>query len=158
AFVAVAIIPATLLTALFPMYWFGVDLNVMSLGGIVLSIGVLVDGAIIEVENVYRRVSLTGGAPEEILAAIEEVAPAVFLSLLTITVTFFPIFALTGQEGRLFQPLAAAKTIVMATAALMTLTLAPALRMLFSQKGLSRSKRSEERRWRKMSIYEAALR
>jgi Cu(I)/Ag(I) efflux system membrane protein CusA/SilA len=89
AFVAVAIIPATLFTSLIPMYWLGVNLNVMSLGGIVLSIGVLVDGAIIEVENVYRRVSLTGGGAREILAAIEEVAPAVFLSLLTVTVTFF---------------------------------------------------------------------
>jgi copper/silver efflux system protein len=156
AFVAVAIIPATLFTSLIPAYWLGVNLNIMSLGGIVLSIGVLVDGAIIEVENVYRRVSLTGGGGQEILAAIEEVAPAVFLSLLTITVTFFPIFALTGQEGRLFQPLAAAKTIVMATAAVMTITLAPALRMFFSQK--RRSKRSEERAGRKISIYEPALR
>jgi Cu(I)/Ag(I) efflux system membrane protein CusA/SilA len=158
AFVVVAIIPATLLTPLIPMYWFGVDLNVMSLGGIVLSIGVLVDGAIIEVENVYRRVTLTGGGPQEILAAIEEVTPAVFLSLLTITVTFFPIFALTGQEGRLFRPLAEAKTIVMATAALFTITLAPALRMLFSQKRLNRSAHSEEWRWGKTSIYERALR
>jgi Cu(I)/Ag(I) efflux system membrane protein CusA/SilA len=158
AFVAVAIIPATLLTALIPMYWFGVNLNIMSLGGIVLSIGVLVDGAIIEVENVYRRVRLTGGGNQEILAAIEEVAPAVFLSLLTITVTFFPIFALTGQEGCLFQPLAAAKTIVMATAALLTITLAPALRMLFSQKKPKRLERSEEWPLRKISIYEPALR
>jgi len=156
AFVAVAIIPATLFTSLIPTYWLGVNLNVMSLGGIVLSIGVLVDGAIIEVENIYRRVSLTGGGAQEILAAIEEVAPAVFLSLLTITVTFFPIFALTGQEGRLFQPLAATKTIVMATAAVMTITLAPALCMLLS--GKRRSKRSEERAGRKISIYEPALR
>ena len=150
AFVAVAIIPATLLIALIPMLWFGVNLNIMSLGGIVLSIGVLVDGAIIEVENVYRRLKLTGGGEKEILRAMEEVTPAVFLSLLTITVTFFPIFALTGQEGRLFQPLAAAKTIVMATAALMTVTLAPALRMLFAG-GMSRS----EPRWQSLDRSEA---
>ena len=129
---AVAIIQATLSIALPLMLWFGVNLNVMSLEGIVLSIGVLVDGAIIEVENVYRRLKLTGADGKEILRAMEEVTPAVFLSLLTITVTFYPIFALTGHEGRLFRPLAAAKTIVMATAALLTVTLAPALRMRFS--------------------------
>jgi len=156
AFVAVAIIPATLLIALLPMFWFRVNLNIMSLGGIVLSIGVLVDGAIIEVENVYRRLKVKGGGGKEILRAMEEVTPAVFLSLLTITVTFFPIFALTGQEGRLFQPLAAAKTIVMVTAAVMTVTLAPALRMVFSG-GIPIS------RWRSSTvgrpmIYESALR
>lgn len=158
AFVAVAMIPATLLIALIPMFWFGVNLNIMSLGGIVLSIGVLVDGAIIEVENVDRRLKSKGGGEKEILCAMVEVTPAVFLSLLTITVTFFPIFALTGQEGRLFQPLAAAKTIVMATAAVMTLTLAPALRMLFVG-GTSRT----ETRWqssigRRLTIYESVLR
>jgi Cu(I)/Ag(I) efflux system membrane protein CusA/SilA len=131
AIIPVALIPATLLIALIPIYWFRVNLNVMSLGGIVLSIGVLVDGAIIQVENVYRNLKCEGGSSGEILRAIEEVTPAVFLSLLTITVTFFPIFALTGQEGRLFQPLAATKTIVMVTAALLTVTLAPALRMVF---------------------------
>jgi copper/silver efflux system protein len=158
AFVAVAIIPATLLIALIPMFWFGVSLNIMSLGGIILSIGVLVDGAIIEVENVYRRLKLTGGGAREILRAMEEVTPAIFLSLLTITVTFFPIFALTGQEGRLFQPLAAAKTIVMATAALMTVTLAPALRMLFVG-GTSRTEaRSQSSIGRRRTIYESVLR
>ena len=157
ALVAVAIIPATLLTALIPMFWFGVNLNIMSLGGIVLSIGVLVDGTIIEVENVYRRLQITGGGEPEILRAMAEVTPAVFLSLLTITVTFFPIFALTGQEGRLFQPLAAAKTIVMATAALLTVTLAPALRMLFA----SQTSRTGSRRQSaegEMTIYESVLR
>jgi Cu(I)/Ag(I) efflux system membrane protein CusA/SilA len=158
AFVAVAMIPATLLIALIPMFWFGVNLNIMSLGGVVLSIGVLVDGAIIEVENVYRRLKLTGGGENEILRAMEEVTPAVFLSLLTITVTFFPIFALTGQEGRLFQPLAAAKTIVMTTAALMTVTLAPALRMLFAGP-ISRIKsRRQSSIGRRLTIYESALR
>jgi Cu(I)/Ag(I) efflux system membrane protein CusA/SilA len=157
ALVAVAIIPATLLTALVPMFWFGVNLNIMSLGGIVLSIGVLVDGAIIEVENVYRKLQTTGGGEPEILRAMAEVTPAVFLSLLTITVTFFPIFALTGQEGRLFQPLAAAKTIVMATAALLTITLAPALRMLFA----NRTPRKVSRRQSpegQVTIYESILR
>jgi copper/silver efflux system protein len=158
AFAAVSIIPATLLIALLPMFWFGVNLNVMSLGGIVLSIGVLVDGAIIEVENVYRRLKLTGGGKEEILHAMEEVTPAVFLSLLTITVTFFPIFALRGQEGRLFQPLAAAKTIVMATAALLTLTLAPALRMLFAGGTARAATRRHSSRRRRPAIYESTLR
>ena len=109
-------------------------------------------------ESVYRNLKLTGGGEPEILCAIEEVTPAVFLSLLTITVIFLPIFALTGQEGRLFQPLAAAKTIVTATAALTSVTLAPALRILFT----GRTSRAESR-WqssirRKLTIYESALR
>jgi Cu(I)/Ag(I) efflux system membrane protein CusA/SilA len=158
ALVAVAIIPATLLIALLPMYWFGINLNIMSLGGIVLSIGVLVDGAIIEMENVYRRLQLTGGGKKEILGAMEEVTPAVFLSLLTITVTFIPIFALTGQEGRLFQPLAAAKTIVMATAALMTVTLAPALRMLFDGRRWGVAARRPSSSSRRGTNYESAVR
>jgi Cu(I)/Ag(I) efflux system membrane protein CusA/SilA len=158
AFIAVTIIPATLLTALLPMFWFGVNFNIMSLGGIVLSVGVLVDGAIIEVENVYRRLELGRGGKKEILRAIEEVTPAVFLSLLTITVTFFPIFALTGQEGRIFQPLAASKTIVMATAALLTVTLAPALRMLFSGETFLSKARRQSRIRRRATIYESALR
>ncbi|MBW0000983.1 MAG: efflux RND transporter permease subunit [Verrucomicrobia bacterium] len=131
ALVAVMVIPATLLISLLPMLWFGLNLNIMSIGGIILSIGVLVDGAIIQVENVHRKLQTAGGGRIKVLRALEEVTPAIFLSLLSITVTFFPIFALTGQEGRLFQPLAAAKTTVMVTAALMTLTLAPALRVLF---------------------------
>jgi copper/silver efflux system protein len=158
ALVAVAIIPATLLIGLIPMFWFGVNLNIISLGGIVLSIGVLVDGAIIEVENVYRRLKLTGGGEKEILCAIEEVTPAVFLSLLTITVTFFPIFGLTGQEGRLFRPLAAAKTIVMATAALMTLTLAPALRMVFAGGKSQTETRRRSSIGERLTIYESVLR
>ncbi len=157
ALVAVVIIPTTLLTALIPMFWFGVNLNIMSLGGIVLSIGVLVDGTIIEVENAYRRLQTTGGGEPEILRAMIEVAPAVFLSLLTITVTFFPIFALTGQEGRLFQPLAAAKTIVMATAALLTVTLVPALRMLFAGQ-TSRTVPLRQSYEGKMMVYESVLR
>jgi Cu(I)/Ag(I) efflux system membrane protein CusA/SilA len=130
ALVAVTMIPITLMIALLPIFWFGVDVNIMSLAGLVLSIGVLVDGVMIELESIHRRVSLNGNWKGEILAGLEEVAPAVFLSLLTITVTFAPTFALTGQERRLFQPLAAAKTIAMATAALLTLTLAPALCMV----------------------------
>ena len=158
AFVAVAVIPATLLIALIPLFWFGVNLNIMSLGGILLSIGVLVDGAIIEVENVCRRLKLSGGGEEAILRAMDEVTPAVFLSLLTITVTFFPIFALTGQEGRLFQPLAAAKTIVMATAALMTITLTPALRMLFAGGQSPTGVRWQSSVGSRPTIYESVLR
>lgn len=135
--VAVAIIPATLAIALAPMYGFRIDLNIMSLAGIILSIGILVDGAIVEVENAHRKVSLAleaGKVPDAgnvLVEAMQEVAPAVFFSLLSIAVTFLPIFALTGQEGRMFTPLAAAKTVVMVVAAALTVTLAPALRMLF---------------------------
>jgi copper/silver efflux system protein len=165
AFVAVSIIPVTLLIALLPMYWFGVNFNIMSLGGIILSIGVLVDGAIIGVENVHRRLKSNRDGGQDIVSALQEVTPAIFLSLLLITVTFFPIFALTGQEGRLFQPLAAAKTIVMATAAVMTITLAPALRMLFRNSSPSRVGKTvgpgafaKPSVTRKPAIYEFAVR
>jgi len=136
AIAAVAIIPATLLIAMGPMYWLGVNLNIMSLAAMVLSTGVLVDGAIIEVENSHRRLSMAGVAGDArpvLIEAMQEVVPAVFLSLLAIAVTFLPVFALTGQEGRLFRPMAAAKTIVMAAAAALSLTFAPALRSVFSR-------------------------
>jgi copper/silver efflux system protein len=162
ALVAVSVIPATLLIALGPMYWLGVNFNIMSLGGIVLSVGVLVDGAIIAVENVHRRIDLSSNSGDEIVRALEEVTPAIFLSLLLVTVTFFPIFALTGPEGRLFQPLAMTKTIVMATAAVMTITFVPALRMLLrsrSQIGSGRSRRVRRSPIvGKTALYESAVR
>ncbi len=139
AIVPILTIPISVLLAFIPLYFMGVTTNIMSLSGIAISIGVLVDGAIVEVENAYKRLEqwIAGGRQGDFhevrLAALQEVGPSVFFSLLVITVAFLPIFALVDQEGRLFRPLALSKTMTMAIAALLALTLDPALRMLFSR-------------------------
>jgi Cu(I)/Ag(I) efflux system membrane protein CusA/SilA len=117
----------------------GLSSNIMSLSGIAISIGVLVDGAIIEVENAYKRLEqwIEGGRRGDYhavrLNALKEVGPSVFFSLLVIAVAFMPIFTLVDQEGRLFKPLAWSKNLAMAIAALLAVTLDPALRMVFTR-------------------------
>jgi len=116
-----------------------VTINIMSLAGIAISIGVLVDGAIVEVENAYNKLHQwdAGGRKGDFhqvrLEALQEVGPSVFFSLLVIAVAFLPVFALVDQEGRLFKPLAWSKNLAMAVAALLAVTLDPALRMLFTR-------------------------
>jgi Cu(I)/Ag(I) efflux system membrane protein CusA/SilA len=139
ALVPIVTIPVSVLLAFIPLYFFGVPINLMSLSGIAISIGVLVDGAIVEVENAYKRLEewLAGGRPgdyhEVRLRALQEVGPSVFFSLLVIAVAFLPIFTLVDQEGRLFKPLAYTKNLTMVLAALLAITLDPALRMLFTR-------------------------
>jgi Cu(I)/Ag(I) efflux system membrane protein CusA/SilA len=139
AIVPIVTIPVAVLLAFIPMYALGVTSNIMSIAGIAISIGVLVDGAIVEVENAYKKLELWhhGGRQGDFhavrLAALQEVGPAVFFSLLLVAVAFLPIFALVDQEGRLFKPLAYTKTLAMGIAALLALTLDPALRMLFTR-------------------------
>jgi Cu(I)/Ag(I) efflux system membrane protein CusA/SilA len=112
---------------------------IMSLAGIAISIGVLVDGAIVEVENAYKRIEqwIAAGRQGDVhavrLRALEEVGPSVFFSLLVIAVSFLPVFTLVDQEGRLFKPLAYSKNLAMFIAALLAITLDPALRMLFTR-------------------------
>ncbi|RPJ66203.1 MAG: efflux RND transporter permease subunit, partial [Acidobacteria bacterium] len=139
AVVPIATIPVSVLLAFIPMYYIGVTVNIMSLAGIAISIGVLVDGAIVEVENAYNRLYLWqaggrhGDFHEVRLQALKEVGPSVFFSLLVIAVAFLPIFALVDQEGRLFKPLAYSKNLAMAIAAVLAITLDPAMRMLFTR-------------------------
>jgi Cu(I)/Ag(I) efflux system membrane protein CusA/SilA len=139
ALVPIATIPISVLLAFIPMYYLGVTVNIMSLAGIAISIGVLVDGAIVEVENAYNKIHLwdAGGRKGDLYAvrleALNEVGPSVFFSLLVIAVAFIPVFALVDQEGRLFKPLAYSKNIAMALAALLAITLDPAMRMLFTR-------------------------
>jgi Cu(I)/Ag(I) efflux system membrane protein CusA/SilA len=117
----------------------GLNINIMSLGGIAISIGVLVDGAIVEVENAYKKLQQwnDGGRPGDFhrirLEALMEVGPSVFFSLLVIAVAFLPVFTLVDQEGRLFKPLAYSKNLAMAIAACLAVTLDPAIRMLFTR-------------------------
>jgi Cu(I)/Ag(I) efflux system membrane protein CusA/SilA len=139
AIVPIVTIPVSVLLAFIPMFYFGVTVNIMSLAGIAISIGVLVDGAIVEVENAYNKLHhwQTEGRRGDFhavrLAALQEVGPAVFFSLLVIAVAFLPIFALVDQEGRLFKPLAYSKNLAMAIAALLAITLDPAMRMMFTR-------------------------
>jgi Cu(I)/Ag(I) efflux system membrane protein CusA/SilA len=139
AIVPIMTIPISILLAFIPLYFMGVTTNIMSLSGIAISIGVLVDGAIVEVENAYKKLEhwiadgRQGDYHEVRLNALKEVGPSVFFSLLVITVSFLPVFTLVDQEGRLFKPLAISKTMTMALAAILALTLDPALRMMFSR-------------------------
>lgn len=139
AIVPVLTIPLSVFFAFIPFYLAGMTANIMSLAGIAISIGILVDGAIIEIENAYNKMHqwIAGGRkgdPHLVrLHAMQEVGPSVFFSLLVITVSFLPIFTLLDQEGRLFRPLALSKTLAMLIAALLAITLDPALRMLFTR-------------------------
>jgi Cu(I)/Ag(I) efflux system membrane protein CusA/SilA len=139
AIVPIITIPITVALAFIPMYHMGVTSNIMSLAGIAISIGVLVDGAIVEVENAYKKLEIwqeegrVGDYHATLLTAIQEIAPSVFFSLLVIAVSFLPVFTLIDQEGRLFKPLAYTKTLAIALAALLAVTLDPAVRMLFTR-------------------------
>ncbi len=139
ALVPIVTIPVSVALAFIPMYGIGQSANLMSLAGIAISIGVLVDGAIVEVENAYKKIEqwIAAGKPgsfyEVRLAALMEVGPSVFFSLLVVAVSFMPIFTLLDQEGRLFRPLAYSKNLAMAIAAILALTLDPAMRMLFAR-------------------------
>jgi Cu(I)/Ag(I) efflux system membrane protein CusA/SilA len=137
ALVAILTLPVAVLLAFVPMQALGLSTNIMSLGGIAIAIGAMVDAAIVLVENAHKHLEhLPEGADEgarlrAITAASREVGPPIFFSLLIITVAFLPIFALNGQAGRMFHPLAYTKTFSMGFAALLSVTLAPALMALF---------------------------
>ncbi len=134
ALVAIVTLPVGVLMAFIAMQALGIGSNIMSLGGIAIAIGAMVDAAIVMIENAHKhleRLEPGHSRREAIVAAAVEVGPALFFSLLVITVSFLPIFALEDQEGRLFKPLAWTKSLAMAAAALLSVTLVPALMMLF---------------------------
>jgi copper/silver efflux system protein len=139
AAVPIITIPVSVALAFIPMKALGLNANLMSLAGIAISIGVLVDGAIVEVENAYNKIHrwIAGGKKGDFhqvrLEALLEVGPGVFFSLLVVAVAFMPIFTLVDQEGRLFRPLAFSKNLAMAIAAVLAITLDPAMRMLFAR-------------------------
>ena len=139
AIVPIVTIPISVILAFIPFNAMGLNINIMSLGGIAISIGILVDGAIVEVENAYKKLQEwnDGGRPGDFhrirLEALMEVGPSVFFSLLVVAVAFLPVFTLVDQEGRLFKPLAFSKNLAMAIAAFLAITLDPAIRMLFTR-------------------------
>ena len=134
ALVAILMLPVGILIAFIVMRLLDMNSNIMSLGGIAIAIGAMVDAAIVMIENAHKH--LERAAPDAsrvtiMVEAAQEVGPALFFSLLIITVSFLPVFTLEAQEGRLFKPLAYTKTFAMAGAALLSLTLVPALMVLF---------------------------
>jgi Cu(I)/Ag(I) efflux system membrane protein CusA/SilA len=139
AIIPIITIPVSVALAFIPMRAMGLNANLMSLAGIAISIGVLVDGAIVEVENAYNKIfhwiqdGKKGDFHHVRLEALLEVGPGVFFSLLVIAVAFMPVFTLVDQEGRLFRPLAFSKNLAMAIAAVLAITLDPAMRMLFAR-------------------------
>ena len=134
ALVAIIMLPVGILIAIGAMRLFGLGANIMSLGGIAIAVGAMIDAAIVMIENAHKHLERAPpGKPrvEVLIAAASEVGPALFFSLLIITVSFLPIFTLQSQEGRLFGPLAFTKTFAMASAALLSVTLVPALMVVF---------------------------
>ena len=134
ALVAIIMLPIGILMAFMAMRALGLGSNIMSLGGIAIAIGAMIDAAIVMIENAHKhleRAPPDKPRTEVLIEAASEVGPALFFSLLIITVSFLPIFTLESQEGRLFGPLAFTKTFAMAAAALLSITLVPALMILF---------------------------
>src|SRR5665213_2170788 len=137
ALIAILALPIAVLISFIPIYFLGVTSNIMSLGGIALAVGVLVDASIVMVENGYRHLSerqsfdsTTVSEPERreiLINAAQQVGPALFYSLLIIVVSFLPVFLLEAQEGRMFRPLAWTKTLVLVFSTLLSITLVPAL-------------------------------
>ena len=134
ALVAILMLPIGVLVAFIAMREMGLNSNIMSLGGIAIAIGAMVDAAIVMIENAHKhleRLKPGESRVQAIIAACREVGPALFFSLLIITVSFLPVFTLEAQEGRLFKPLAYTKTFAMSGAAFLSITLVPVLMLLF---------------------------
>lgn len=129
--VAIISLPIGILTAFIIMYFQGINANIMSLGGIAIAIGAMIDGAIVMIENMHKHMERTPLTPENrwhiVTKSATEVGPALFFSLLIITVSFVPVFTLEAQEGRMFSPLAFTKTYAMAASAALAITLIPVL-------------------------------
>jgi Cu(I)/Ag(I) efflux system membrane protein CusA/SilA len=139
ALIPMLTLPIAVVASFIPMYYLGVTSNIMSLGGIALAIGVLVDASIVMVENAYRRISERGEAAtsmtpgeqaREVVAAARQVGRPIFFALLIVVVSFVPVFLLEAQEGRMFRPLAFTKTFAMVFASLLSITLVPVLMAL----------------------------
>ncbi len=178
ALVAILMLPVGVLIAFSAMHLLGMSSNLMSLGGIAIAIGAMIDAAIVMIENAHKHLERlphghsNSDRADAMLSACKEVGPALFFSLLIITVSFLPVFSLEGQEGRLFSPLAYTKTFSMAGAAMLSVTLVPVLMMLFIRgKIMPEAKNPVNRfliwvyrpiiagvmRWKKMTIVLALL-
>ncbi|MGH8473934.1 MAG: efflux RND transporter permease subunit, partial [Gammaproteobacteria bacterium] len=152
ALIAILTLPIAILLSFIPMSGQGLTANIMSLGGIAVAIGAMVDASIVIIENIHKHLEnweaqgRQDPRHEVIIRAMQEVGPSIFFSLLIITVSFLPVFALAGTEGRLFKPLAFTKTYAMGFGALLAITFTPALAVLLVR-GLMRGDQSFLNRW-----------
>src|SRR5947208_6382269 len=158
AFVAILVLPVAVLLSFIPMAYLKVTSNIMSLGGIAIAIGAMVDAAIVMVENAHKRLEQNPSADrtETIITAAKEVGRPLFFSLLVIAVSFMPIFALQAQEGRLFAPLAYTKTFAMLFATALSVTLAPVL-MVALIRGRIRAETRNPLNWLLITLYRPLL-
>jgi len=153
ALVPIITLPLGVLLAFIPMYYQGLTINIMSLGGIAVAIGAMVDAAIIIIENIHKKLEAwdkeRGSATrlDVMIRAMQEVGPSIFFSLLVITVSFMPVFTLQAVEGRLFKPLAFTKTYSMGFAAILAVTLTPALAALFIRGRIHGEQTNPLNRW-----------
>jgi Cu(I)/Ag(I) efflux system membrane protein CusA/SilA len=153
ALIPVLTLPLGVLLAFIPMYYQGLTINIMSLGGIAVAIGAMVDASIILIENVHKKLEHweAEGRPGDriavIVEAMQEVGPSIFFSLLVITVSFMPVFTLEATEGRLFKPLAFTKTYSMGFAAILAVTLTPALAAIFIRGKIKGENANPLNRW-----------
>ncbi|MBI4514183.1 MAG: efflux RND transporter permease subunit [Gemmatimonadetes bacterium] len=159
ALVAIAILPLGIAAALAATRWIGVNANIMSLGGIAIAIGAMIDAAIVMIENMHKHIEREPERSRWELAALSarEVGPALFVSLVIITLSFLPVFTLEAQEGRLFRPLALTKTFAMAAAALLSITVVPVFMGLFVRGPIRGEQENPLNRWA-IRLYRPALR
>jgi len=164
AVVAIVMLPIGVLIAFIVMHMIGISSNIMSLGGIAIAIGAMVDAAIVMIENAHKRLERAGSDEKRIDALVKaatEVGPALFFSLLVITVSFLPVFTLEAQEERLFKPLAYTYTFSLAAAALLSVTLVPVLMTLFVRGKIMPERKNPVNRaliWAYRPIIDAVLR
>jgi Cu(I)/Ag(I) efflux system membrane protein CusA/SilA len=150
ALVAIIMLPVAILMAFIVMRYQGINANIMSLGGIAIAIGAMVDAAIIMIENAHKHLERDGGKKDHwliIADSAKEVGPTLFYALLVITVSFAPVFTLEAQEGRLFKPLAFTKTYAMAAAALLSITFVPVLMGFWIRGRIRAEERNPLSRW-----------
>jgi Cu(I)/Ag(I) efflux system membrane protein CusA/SilA len=163
ALVPILTLPIAVLAAFIPMYYLHVSSNIMSLGGLALAVGVLIDAAIVMVENGYRHLAERADVPDEaerrriLVGAAQQVGPALFYSLIIIVVSFLPVFLLEAQEGRMFRPLAWTKSLVLIFSSLLSITLVPAL-MPFCLRGKLRTESKNPAARITQSLYLPVLR
>lgn len=153
ALVPILTLPVAVLLAFIPMHFQGLTANIMSLGGIAIAIGAMVDGSIILIENIHKRLEDGDGDGTRedqlriVIRAMQEVGPSIFFSLLVITVSFMPVFTLEATEGRMFKPLAFTKTYSMGFAAILAVTLTPALAAILIRGRMRREEEHPITRW-----------
>ena len=159
ALVAISTLPLGILMALAATRWMGVNANIMSLGGIAIAIGAMIDAAIVMIENLHKHIEHDPDRLrwELVAASAREVGPALFVSLLIITLSFIPVFSLQAQEGRLFRPLALTKTFAMAAAALLSVTVVPVFMGLFIKGRIRPEEQNPINRWA-IRLYRPVLR